>query len=128
MELGRFATLFKGYTELRLQHNEVRRVMLVNGSVVNNRSVSRGGVSARVRDRGAWGFASDADAGESGVERVIRAATDNARWLGTHGARDAGPLSSPVGGSVDRFNTARRRWTSAEVVDFLEELDRRIKE
>ena len=38
MELGRFATLFEGYTELRVQHNEIRRVMLVNGSVVNLRN------------------------------------------------------------------------------------------
>jgi TldD protein len=126
VELGRFATMFSGYTELRLQHNELRRVMLVNGSVVANQSVSRGGVSARVRDRGAWGFASDADTADAGVERVIRAATDNARWLGARGPQRQGELPSRAGGSVDRFNTARRRWTSAEVVDYLLELDRLI--
>jgi TldD protein len=118
--------MFSGYTELRLQHNEMRRVQLVNGSVVTNQSVSRGGVSARVRDGGAWGFASDADTADTGVERVLRAATDNARWLGRRGGRDLGALPSRSGSSVDRFNTKQRRWTSAEVVDFLEELDRLI--
>lgn len=114
------------YTEVRLQRNTGRHVVLVNGAVTANGSSSRKGVSARVWDRGAWGFASAAETGSAGVERVVRAATDNAAWLGSRSSRDLGALDSPVAVSTNRFPTEARRWSDAEIVDFVKALDDRI--
>lgn len=126
MQLDRYSTQLSGYTELRLQQNEMRRISLVNGSIVANQTLRRGGVSARVWDSGAWGFASDGDTGAEGVGRVLKAATDNARWLGTRAGKALGPLPSRAGTAESRFPTSRRRWTEQEVVDFVEALDAAI--
>jgi TldD protein len=117
------------YTELRLQQNQAGGVLVVNGHVVDNTSSSRGGVSARVWHRGAWGFASDAGTDSDAVERVIRAARDNARWLGGRANKSLGDLPNTPGPSqpaAHRFQTSRPRWTRAQVVDFVKEVDDRI--
>ena len=103
IDLGRFATLFSGYTELRVQENSGRRVLTVNGDVVANDSMRRGGVSARVWRDGVWGFASDADSTAGSVERVVGAATDNARYLGTRVDKSLGRLPPVVGSSTNTF-------------------------
>jgi TldD protein len=124
-----FASRLSGsdYTELRLQQNHAGGVVVVNGHVVDNTSSSRGGISARVWHRGAWGFASDAGADTDAVERVIRAARDNARWLGGRVQKALGALPSGAGPSAEhRFETRRPRWTRAQVVDFVKEVDDRI--
>jgi TldD protein len=115
------------YTELRHQRNTVAAVALVNGDVTSNLTRTQGGVSARVWHGGAWGFASAADDSDATVARTVRAATDNARWLGTRAGRSLGALPSrPASGAVNRFGTARPRWTRAQAVAFLRELDEHV--
>jgi TldD protein len=115
------------YTELRLQQNNTGAVVVVNGHVVDNGSSSRGGVSARVWHRGAWGFASDAGTDSEAVDRVIRAARDNARWLGGRVHKSLGDLPGGHGPAAEhRFETKQPRWTRAQVVDFIKEVDDRI--
>ena len=68
-------------TVLRGHENRSRRVMLLQGNLVQNaRSESRG-VSARVAKNGAYGFASTALYTAEDARAVLRAATDNAVFL-----------------------------------------------
>lgn len=71
-------------TVLRGQENRSRRVVLLKGNLVgNNRSETRG-VNARVCSNGVYGFSSMAEYSEDAAESVLRAATENALFLGKH--------------------------------------------
>ncbi len=123
MELTRHADKLGDYTELRLQQNTMRRVQLVNGAVLANTSSTRRGVSARVWRDGVWGFASDVDAADAGVDRVLKAARDNAAMLGARTDRAGTPLPRTSHRSTNRFATDQKRWSSAELLEYLQELD-----
>ncbi|MBO4281470.1 MAG: TldD/PmbA family protein [Lachnospiraceae bacterium] len=74
-------------TVLRGQESRSRRVILLKGNLVQNaRSESRG-VNARVNRNGMFGFASEAEYSPEAAERVLRAATANAEFLGRHSDR-----------------------------------------
>lgn len=57
-DLNNYTKLFSHYTELRVQENRQTRITLVKGNIVNNIKNASSGVSARVYDKGSWGFAS----------------------------------------------------------------------
>jgi len=68
-------------TVMRGHENRNRRVVLLNGSLVQNaRSESRG-ISARVTKNGRYGFSSAAAYTEGDAEAVLKAATENALFL-----------------------------------------------
>ena len=74
-------------TVLRGHSNRNRRVVILKGNIVQNtRSESRG-ISARVNNRGTFGFASVADTTPEAAEKVLRAATQNASLLASHAKR-----------------------------------------
>ena len=74
-------------TVLRGQENRNRRVVILKGNLVqNSRSESRG-VNARVNLNGTYGFASMAEYTPEAAEKVIRSATENARFLARHSGR-----------------------------------------
>ena len=70
-------------TELRSQQNTRRVVALQAGQLVSNVRTASEGISARVRNRGLWGLASIAADGSdtAAAQRVLRAATDNAKFM-----------------------------------------------
>ena len=75
-------------TVLRGHENRNRRVVLLKGNLVqNSRSESRG-ISARVNDHGTYGFASMAEYTPEAAEKVIKAATENAKFLSRHSEKN----------------------------------------
>ena len=75
-------------TVLRGHENRTRRVVLLKGNLVQNARSEASGISARVNNRGTFGFASIAEYSPEAAEKVIRAATENALALGRHSGRD----------------------------------------
>ena len=74
-----------GYTETR--HHELRktRILMIDGSLTSNARTCEAGISARVHDRGYWGFA--AVPGAADGQLVLDRAHANARAMarfGTH--------------------------------------------
>ena len=74
-------------TVLRGHENRSRRVVLLKGSLVQNSRSEAAGISARVNNHGAFGFASIAEYSQEAAEKVIRAATENAMFLGRYSSR-----------------------------------------
>lgn len=69
------------HTELRAQENRNRRVGLLQGNLIDNSRSEISGVSARVYKNGVYGFSSSAEYSEEKAEAVLRAATENARFM-----------------------------------------------
>ena len=84
--IGAKTALFsdKGQTVLRGHENRNRRVVLLKGNLVQNSRSEARGINARVNIDGLFGFASIAEYTPEAAEKVIRAATDNARFLSRH--------------------------------------------
>ncbi|MBR5713046.1 MAG: TldD/PmbA family protein [Lachnospiraceae bacterium] len=74
-------------TVLRGQENRTRKVVLLKGNLVQNSRGEKRGINARVNNRGTFGFASMAEYSPEAAEKVIKAATDNAAFLGRHSGR-----------------------------------------
>ena len=72
------------HTELRMQRNRQRFVMLLAGDIVENSRSDTAGVSARVWRGGRCGFSSMAECSSEAAERVLRAAAENAAFLNAH--------------------------------------------
>ena len=126
--IGTKAALFsdKGQTVLRGHENRNRRVVLLKGNIVqNSRSESRG-VNARVNLDGLFGFASIAEYTPDAAEKVIRAATDNARFLSRHTDRKLILPPSTGTGSVplnrDIVDTEQQR-----IIEACRQIDRYIE-
>ncbi len=81
-------------TVLRGQENRNRRVGFLQGNlVVNVRSESRG-VNARVCKNGVYGFSSMAEYSKSAADSVLKAATENAKFLDMHAPKGLSPQPS----------------------------------
>ena len=75
-------------TVLRGHENRQRSVTLLKGNLVNNGRSEAKGISARVNNNGTYGFASIAEYTPEAAEKVIKAATENALFLGRHSGRN----------------------------------------
>ncbi|MBQ4452722.1 MAG: TldD/PmbA family protein [Clostridia bacterium] len=85
-------------TVLRGHENRTRRAVLLKGNLVQNSRSEAAGISARVNSKGTFGFASIAEYTPEAAEKVIRAATENARFLSRHSGRNiALPTSAGTG-------------------------------
>ena len=124
-DLRGFSRRFSDYTELRVQQNTNRLVVLVNGSNADNHFTVNGGVSARVYHEGFWGFASSSDREAQTIEDVIVKATDNARFLtdGVSRRKDALP-SNPASGHHD-FSEGKAV-AQKDLVAFVQAVDEHI--
>ena len=80
------------HTELRMQRNRARHVMLLAGDLVENTRSDVAGVSARVYRGGRYGFSSMAECSAQGAERVLRAAAENAAFMNAHAPAGKPPL------------------------------------
>ena len=90
-------------TVLRGHENRTRRVVLLKGNLVQNARSEASGISARVNNRGTFGFASIAEYSPEAAEKVIRAATENALALGRHSGRDVA-LPASLGTGIIELN------------------------
>ena len=90
-------------TVLRGHENRTRRVVLLKGNLVQNARSEASGISARVNNRGTFGFASIAEYSPEAAEKVIKAATENALALGRHSGRDVA-LPASLGTGIIGLN------------------------
>ncbi len=114
-------------TVLRGHENRNRRVVLLKGNLVQNARSESAGINARVNNRGTFGFASIAEYTPEAAEKVIRAATENALFLGRHSGRDMILPPSPCKGTVP----LNGQITDAEqklAIELCQTLDRYISE
>ncbi|NLN65633.1 MAG: TldD/PmbA family protein, partial [Clostridiaceae bacterium] len=72
---------FKEHTELRAQVNTRRAVTLLGGNLVSNLRSEDSGCSARVYIGGVYGFASGAEYSKESVQKVLKAAHENAVFM-----------------------------------------------
>ena len=87
------------HTELREQKSRSRQVSMVQGNLIGNARTENSGTSARVYQNGVYGFSSIAECSGDAAETVLKAATENARFMDTHAGRGKGPLPViPCGG------------------------------
>ncbi|MGI6156957.1 MAG: TldD/PmbA family protein [Saccharofermentanales bacterium] len=99
-------------SELRAQHNAMRRVTLLNGELTANTRTDHAGVSARVRRNGVYGFASIGDFSDASIERVLQEATSNATVLSNHARSKQPPLPAPGTGMrplIESFHDVEQR-------------------
>ncbi len=76
------------YTELRLQENTKQTIQLLNGDVIANDKESVGGSSARICQRGQWGFASAPEISSDAIDKALMNAGKNAAFLAGHQGDD----------------------------------------
>ena len=88
-------------TVLRGHENRQRAVTLLKGNLVNNSRSEGKGISARVNSNGTYGFASIAEYTPEAAEKVIRAATENALFLGRHSSRKIALPASLGTGTIE---------------------------
>ena len=76
-------TLFESgvQTVLRGQESRYRRIVIQDGNLVTNERSEENGICARVYKNGAYGFASTAEYSKDAAAKVIKAATENAKYL-----------------------------------------------
>ncbi|ERM92956.1 peptidase [Caldanaerobacter subterraneus subsp. yonseiensis KB-1] len=126
IDLCQYKELFSVYTELRVQNNSELNITFVNGNIVKNSQSSTSGVSARAYLNGAWGFASHAEISDETIKKVIKEATDNAKFLDTKVNKRKGPLPSRPASIEKDFSTKKSRLTQKELIHFLKEIDEMI--
>ncbi len=79
-------------TEVRIQRNKNRSVVMLGGNITGNRRSETSGACARVRRGGMCGFSSLAGCTPEAVEAVIRAAGENAAFMDEKLRRGKGAL------------------------------------
>lgn len=126
LDLGKFTPLFSGYTELRVQENRSISIGFLKGSNTRNVKSASSGVSARVYQKGSWGFASSPDFDEDSIRQVIKAASNNASFLDSKQNKQKAPLpSAPITAEHD-YSTTKPRLTQRQLIDFVKQVDQYI--
>jgi TldD protein len=69
-------------SEIRIQRNRTRSVLLRAGNLVSNSRNDLKGVNARVYDKGMYGFASANEISDDAIAHTVKCAGDNAHFLG----------------------------------------------
>ena len=114
-------------TVLRGHENRSRRVVLLKGNLVQNARSDSRGINARVNSRGTFGFASIAEYTPEAAEKVIRAATENALFLGRHVSKALSLPPSPGAGRVP-LNREIVDTEQKAIIDFCRAIDSHIAE
>ncbi|MDR1706309.1 MAG: TldD/PmbA family protein [Clostridiales bacterium] len=112
-------------TELRVQRNTTRNAALISGNLVSNAKAVASGVSARVYDRGVYGFASGADMSDESVKKILAAAADNAVFLGSRAGNSVGDLP-PLAPGNEKTAKIDTDVPQKLLLDFAKELDEYI--
>ena len=107
-------------TVLRAHENRTRQVALLKGNLIRNNRSEAAGISARVNNRGTFGFASIAEYTPEAAEKVIRAATENALSLGRHSGRNIA-LPPSVGTGTVALNAEIVDTDQKTIIDFFTE-------
>lgn len=126
-DLNNYTKLFSHYTELRVQENRQTRITLVKGNIVNNIKNASSGVSARVYDKGSWGFASSPEFGDDDIKQVLDRAKSNAEFLNFRENRGKKPFSSASFCFEKDFYTKKARLSQKNLMEYIKNLDSYIE-
>jgi TldD protein len=117
-QLERHAPYLQPYTELRIHTNHTKTIQMIGGSVVVNSATSRGGVSARTYDDGAFGFASYPSLSDDAIPGTLEAAAANAALLQRRVSPRKGDLPEGVaGGGIYDYHSSKPALTDAEQLE-----------
>ena len=127
--IGSKASMFSDgvQTVLRGHENRNRRVVLLKGAMVGNSRSEARGTSARVNMNGTFGFASIAEYSPEAAERVIRAATENARFLSKHSGRNV-PMPAAPAREIVPLNREIEDTEQKEIIELCQTVDRYVAE
>ena len=114
-------------TELRAHQNVSRNVTLLSGNLTSNTNTVSAGVSARVYDRGVYGFASVADFGSESVAKMLKVASEKATFLGGRAGSSLGELP-PLKPGNEEPQKIRGELPQKLLLDFARALDAYIAE
>ncbi|MCL2498405.1 MAG: TldD/PmbA family protein [Symbiobacteriaceae bacterium] len=112
-------------TELRLQQTTTRQISLLSGNLVGNAKSVVGGVSARIFSKGVYGLASAAETDLETVNKVLKAAAENAEFLGSR-APQGGDNLPPLVPCRKEPQKVEPELTQKTLLDFCRELDAHI--
>jgi TldD protein len=121
--LKQYAKYFKGYTELRVQENQLIALTTVNGNLISNTDYCSKGVSARIYKNGSWGFASAPGHSEETIVQILQYASSNAELLDDMQQLKYDTLSHPAVSSNNHFKHINPRRSRGELLDFLMGID-----
>ncbi len=113
-------------TELRSQHSRSRRAVLVCGNLIGNTRSDTRGMSARVYKNGTYGFSSMAEVSPEASEAVLKAATENAKFMDSRVKKGA-PAIPSLGTSCFPLEYVIGETDQKVYVDFAREVDEYIK-
>lgn len=115
------------HTELRVQENRSRRIVLAQGNLTANSRSEISGVSARVYRNGVYGFASMAECSSVAAETVLKTAGENASFMDRHIQKAKGPFPAVPGGNIPAaqviVDTEQKKY-----LEFCKEVDAYIAE
>lgn len=110
------------YSETRQHEVRKTRMMMVDGNLTSNAQTSEGGTSARVFDKGYWGFASVPVMDAASAAKVAKKAADNAGAMSRFG--DKPSLEMPLDAAqVEHGYNGKKPLAQSERVELLEELN-----
>lgn len=112
-----------GYGELRRQENTARTVSMTAGNLVANTSSKQGGISARMRQGEAWGFASSPLMDKEALTSVLKTASDNASFMRRYVSGANIGLESAPCSFHQSFRTTKPRLSDADKIDYIKALD-----
>jgi len=106
-----------------VQERRETRISVLNGDVVENRSLLTGGVAARVYSGGCWGLASQLTISKEAISQAVRDAADHARWLGEQEQRQ--PLLFPACPGVEEHDLSvpQNELSRKDLIDVLRVVD-----
>jgi TldD protein len=110
------------YSETRQHEVRKTRMVMIDGNLTANSETNEGGTSARVFNKGYWGFSSVPAMDKSSADKVARKAADNATAMGHFG--DKPKLDMPLDEHVGEHGyNGRAPRSQKENIEFLEELN-----
>ena len=128
-QLERHASYLEPYTELRIHINHTKAIQMMGGNVVANTKSSRGGVSSRSYNDGAFGFASFPSVSDDVVPGALQAANENAALLGRRARLGKGDLpEGRAGGGIYDYRSKNDPLTDAEQLDAVRAIDAYLRE
>jgi TldD protein len=127
-QLERYAEHLDHYSELRLHVNHTKTVQLVGGNLVTNSASSRGGVSSRKYDDGAFGFASFPSMSDDVIPGALKAASSNVGLLQRRAPMGKGDLPvGKVGKGVFDYHSQKAPLTDLEQLDAVRAIDQYLR-
>jgi TldD protein len=115
--------MFSGHTELRVQDNRDNQIVITNGKIEQNTESAKSGVSSRVYDSGAWGFASTPEITDSSIITTIKSASENARMFQQRARVQKPPFQVKPVVSEESYHAQKEKRERKEIVEFLISVD-----